>query len=75
MIVATRNFKRFAILGNNVKEAGDNVGLGHVRSLFVESIFKTYPASRGCFLGSLLACTKSFESLVFRVVGLRLRTC
>ena len=28
-----------------------------------------YPASRGFFLASLLACTKSFASLVFWVVG------
>ena len=30
----------------------------------------TWLASRGFFLASLLACTKSFASLVFRVVGL-----
>ena len=29
-----------------------------------------YPASRGFFLVSLLACMKLFASLVFRVVGL-----
>ena len=29
-----------------------------------------YPASRGFFLASLLACTKSFPSLVFRIVSL-----
>ena len=32
--------------------------------------FRQYPASRGFFLASLLACTKSFASLVFRAVGL-----
>ena len=30
--------------------------------------FKTYPAGRGFFLARVLACTKSFASLVFRVV-------
>ena len=29
-----------------------------------------YPANRGFFLASRLACTKSFTSLVFHVVGL-----
>ena len=32
--------------------------------------FKSYPASRGFFLVSLLACAESFASLVFRVTGL-----
>ena len=65
----------FCTEGKSAKCTVERISSNQTESISIEFNFHcyryfSYPASRGFFPASLLACTKSFTSLVFRVVSL-----